>query len=148
MQNRASLENDAKSNLVAKLLKKLGTTKRISKKMSKIMRIINQGVQCKVRAYGSGLVVGTSYTACLYYSARKEDYRATSLCTAELTTEVVNGVETQRPTCVFDFTPEQTRSLKVGNAILEIYDTDTLQTMLFNDTYAEVRATSLTLKKA
>lgn len=116
--------------------------------MSKINRIINQGVHCKIRSYGSGLIVGTTYTACLFYSARKTEYRAEQTTVCQLSTEVVNGEETQRPTCVFDFTPEQTLKLKVGNAILEIYDTDTLQTMFFDDTYAEVRATSLTLKDA
>lgn len=115
--------------------------------MSNKPKIINQGVQCKVRAYGSGLVVGTAYTACLYYNAKKTEYRAEQTATAELSTDVVDGVETQRPTCVFVFTPEQTLALKVGNAILEIYDTTTLQTMFYDDNYAEVRATSLTLKQ-
>lgn len=115
--------------------------------MSKSNRIINQGVHCKIRSYGSGLVVGTTYTACLYYSARKEDYRAEQTAVCQLVSDIVNGEETQRPTCVFDFTPEQTRSLKVGNVILEIYDTTTLQQMFFDDTYATVRATSLTLKQ-
>lgn len=110
-------------------------------------RIINQGVHCKIRSYGSGLIVGTTYTACLYYSPRKEDYRAEQTAECVLVSDIVNGEETQRPTCVFDFTPEQTKQLKVGNAILEIYDTNTLQQMFFDDNYAEVRATSLTLKQ-
>ncbi|HCS87203.1 MAG TPA: hypothetical protein DIW30_01855 [Bacteroidales bacterium] len=116
--------------------------------MSKHSNIINQGIHCKIRSYGSGLVAGTTYTACLYYSARKEDYRAEQTAECVLVPDIVNGEEIQRPTCVFDFTPEQTKQLKVGNAILEIYDTITLQTMFFDDTYAEVRATSLTLKDA
>ena len=115
--------------------------------MSKVKRIINQGVHCKIRSYGSGLIAGTTYTAFLYYSSRKEDYRAEQTAVCQLVPDIVNGEETQRPTCVFDFTPEQTLKLKVGNAILEIYDTNTLQTMFYDDNYAEVRATSLTLKQ-
>lgn len=115
--------------------------------MSKKSNIINKGIHCKVRSYGSGLAVGTTYTACLYYSARKTEYRAEQTAVCHLATEVVNGEETERPTCVFDFTPEQTLSLKVGNVILEIYDTATLQQMFYDDTYAEVRDTSLTLKQ-
>ncbi len=116
--------------------------------MLKTIRIINQGVHCKIWSRGSGLIVGTTYTACLYYSARKEDYRAEQTAECVLVSDIVNGEETQRPTCVFDFTPEQTKQLKVGNAILEIYDTNTLQQMFYDDNYAEVRATSLTIKKA
>lgn len=109
-------------------------------------RIINQGVHCKIRSYGSGLIVGTTYTACLYSNAKKADGRAEQTAECVLVSDIVNGEETQRPTCVFDFTPEQTKQLKVGNAILEIYDTTTLQTMFYDDNYAEVRATSLTIK--
>lgn len=114
----------------------------------KTNRIINQGIHCKVRSYGSGLRVGSTYTACLYYSAKKEDFRAEQTAECQLVTDIVNGEETERPTCVFDFTPEQTKALKVGNVILEIYDTDTLQQMFYDENYAEVRATSLTIKKA
>lgn len=116
--------------------------------MSKVKRIINQGVHCKIRSFGSGLAVGTTYTACLYYNAKKADCRAEQTAECGLVSDIVNGEETQRPTCVFDFTPEQTKQLKVGNAILEIYDTNTLQQMFYDDNYAEVRATSLTIKKA
>lgn len=105
--------------------------------------IINKGVHCKIRAYGSGLVVGTTYTACLYAKANIKEMRAETTTTAVMTQDVVNGQEVQRPTCVFDFTPEKTAALKVGSVILEIYDTENLQQMSYNDNYAIVRATSL-----
>lgn len=63
--------------------------------MSKKSNIINKGIHCKVRSYGSGLAVGTTYTACLYYSARKTEYRAEQTAVCQLATEVVNGVELQ-----------------------------------------------------
>ena len=115
-------------------------------------RVINQGVEFSFRAYGSGLEEGTTYTACLYYNANTVGYRQTTddtcrLATADtcrLATAVVNGNEIERPTCVFTFTPEQTLALKVGNAILEIYDTTTKKQMFYDDNYATVRKTSLT----
>ena len=46
--------------------------------------------------------------------------------------------------CLFDFTPEQTAALKSGSVVrLEIYDTETKNSMYFNDEFAIVRATSL-----
>ena len=107
-------------------------------------RVINQGVEFSFRAYGSGLVEGTTYTACLYYNANTAGYRQTTDDTCRLATAVVNGNEIERPTCVFTFTPEQTLALKVGNAILEIYDTTTKKQMFYDDNYATVRKTSLT----
>lgn len=57
-------------------------------------RIINQGVHCKIWSYGSGMIVGTTYTACLYYSARKEDCRAEQTAECVLVSDIVNGEET------------------------------------------------------
>lgn len=105
--------------------------------------IINQGIGCEVRAYGSGLVVGTAYTACLYYNANTSSYRATQDAVCALTKTVVSGEEVERPACVFAFTPEQTLQLKAGNVILEIYDKETKQQMSYDDQYARVRKTSL-----
>lgn len=99
--------------------------------------VINQGVYCTINVHGSGLTVGKSYTACLYYSAKNSEYRATVTATAA----TVNNVAT----CVFSFTPTQTKSLKTGNVIFEVYDTDTLKQMKYDDTFGTVRATSLTL---
>lgn len=97
--------------------------------------IINKGIHAKVRVHGDGLVVGQSYTAVLYSSVKNKESRA------EQTMEAVdeNGV----PTCLFDFTPEQTLSLKVGNLVLEVYDPITLQQMKYDESFATVRATSL-----
>lgn len=111
--------------------------------MSKTQNIINKGVHCKIRVYGSGLIAGNNYTACLYYNARKEDYRAQVSADAINVTTEKDGVTTEVATCVFDFTPEQTATLKTGNVILEVYDTDTLQQMKYDDAFATVRSTSL-----
>lgn len=111
--------------------------------MSKTQNIINKGVHCKIRVYGSGLVTGKNYTAVLYYNARKEDYRATTTADAFTVTTEQDGVTTETATCIFDFTPEQTATLKTGNVILEVYDTDTLQQMKYDDAFATVRSTSL-----
>lgn len=97
--------------------------------------IINKGVHCKVRVYGSGLTEGKSYTACLYYSANNKDNRAEVEATAATTDSAVQ--------CVFDFTPEQTTLLKAGKAILEVYDTGSKQQMVYDDDFATVRSTSL-----
>lgn len=101
--------------------------------------IINKGIHCKVRIHGSGLSAGTNYTAVLYYSASKAEYRATTTATATDTTTDSETITS----CVFDFTPEQTEQLKAGNVMLEVYDTNTLQQMVYNDTFATVRSTSL-----
>lgn len=79
----------------------------------------------------------------LYYNARKEDYRATANADALTVTTEQDGVTTETATCIFDFTPEQTAALKTGNVILEVYDTDTLQQMKYDDAFATVRSTSL-----
>ena len=46
--------------------------------------------------------------------------------------------------CLFDFTPEKTAALKSGSVVrLEIYGTESKNSMYFNDDFAVVRATSL-----
>ena len=46
--------------------------------------------------------------------------------------------------CLFNFAPEQTAELKSGSVVrLEIYDTESKNSMYFNDEFAVVRATSL-----
>lgn len=99
--------------------------------------IINKGVHCKIRVYGSGLVAGKNYTACLYYSAKKTENRAVA------TADTQEDTDTSTIFCLFDFTPEQTAELKAGTAILEVYDTDTLQQMMYDDAFATVRSTSI-----
>lgn len=106
--------------------------------------IINQGIGFSFSAYGSGLEVGKTYTACLYANANNHANRAEKDSVCALTTSVVNGVEVERPTCVFEFTAEQTLNLKAGNAILEIYDKADKTIMVYDDQYATVRKTSLT----
>lgn len=98
--------------------------------------IINKGVHCKIRVHGEGLTEGKSYTACLYYSAtHKGNFRAEVTATARVSDSVLE--------CIFDFTPDKTAALKAGNVILEIYDTTTLQQMLYDEAFAVVRSTSL-----
>ena len=101
-----------------------------------IKNIINKGVHAIIRAHGDGLTVGRQYTCCLYYKAQVDGYRAEQKADA-----VVSGQDVY---CIFDFTPEQTAALKSGSVVrLEIYDTETKNSMYFNDEYAVVRATSL-----
>lgn len=97
-------------------------------------RIINKGIRCYVRVRGNGLMAGEQYTACLYASPKKEDFRATVLAMAEETNgEII---------CVFNFTPEQTAQLKVGNVIFEVFDSNYRQ-MKYDEQFATVRATSI-----
>lgn len=105
--------------------------------------IINKGVHCKIRVHGDGLIAGTNYTAVLYYNPNKTEWRASATAEAEIIEKVDNGTTTQEVSCIFDFTPEQTATLKTGNVILEVYDTDTLQQMKYEDAFAIVRSTSL-----
>ena len=101
-----------------------------------VKNIINKGVHAIIRAQGDGLTVGKQYTCCLYYKAQVDDFRA------EQTSEAV--VIGQDVYCIFDFTPEQTAELKSGSVVrLEIYDTESKNSMYFNDEFAVVRATSL-----
>ena len=107
------------------------------------INIINKGIHCKIQVYGSGLVTGKNYTACLYYDARKEDYRAQVSVDATDVTVKKEGVITEVAACIFDFTPEQTASLKTGKVMFEVYDTQTLKQMAYNDDFGIVRPTSL-----
>ena len=100
-----------------------------------IKNIINKGIHAIIRAHG-GLMAGKQYTCCLYYKAQVEEFRA------EQTAEAV--MSGQDVYCIFDFTPEQTAELKSGSVVrLEIYDTESKNSMYFNDEYAFVRSTSL-----
>lgn len=100
-----------------------------------IKNIINKGVHAIIKARG-GLITGKQYTCCLYYKAQVGEFRAEQ--TAEAYAE--NGAAY----CLFDFTTEQTAALKSGSVVrLEIYDTETKNSMYFNDEFAFVRATSL-----
>lgn len=96
--------------------------------------IINKGIHAYIRVHGLGLIVGEEYTACLYYSPKKEEFRISAKSVAE---EVDN-----EPVCVFTFTPEQTSLLKNGNCVLEVFDSSYRQ-MKFDEEFAEVRPTSL-----
>lgn len=104
-------------------------------------RYISKGSHCVITASGTSFVSGTQYTACLYYSAKDAEHRANVTTTAV----TIPATETTpaKVQCVFDFNPAQTASLKAGNAILEIYDTTTIQRMAFWDEYATVRSSSL-----
>lgn len=100
--------------------------------------IINKGIQCVIRAHGNGLKIGSTYTATLYINAKYEEFRASSNSVA------VDYGDGESGLCIFTFSPEQTASLKAGNEVkLEIFDTDTLENMYFDDKYALIRATSL-----
>ena len=98
--------------------------------------IINKGIHAYINVHGSGLIVGEEYTACLYYSPKKEEYRISATSIAE----DING----EPTCKFVFTPEQTSQLKNGNVVLEVFD-KSLRQMKYDEEFAEVRATSLSM---
>ena len=88
-----------------------------------------------IRAHG-GLIAEKQYTCCLYWKAQVEEFRA------EQTAEAV--ISGQDVYCLFNFTPEQTAELKSGSVVrLEIYDTESKNSMYFNDEFAVVRATSL-----
>ena len=100
-----------------------------------IKNIINKGVHAIIRAHG-GLIAEKQYTCCLYWKAQVEEFRA------EQTAEAV--ISGQDVYCLFNFTPEQTAELKSGSVVrLEIYDTESKNSMYFNDEYAFVRSTSL-----
>lgn len=100
--------------------------------------IINKGIQCVIRAHGNGLKIGSTYTATLYTNAIYEEFRASSTAVS------VDYGDGESGLCIFVFTPEQTASLKSCSEVkLEIFDTDTLENMYFDDKYAIVRATSL-----
>lgn len=88
-----------------------------------------------IKARG-GLIMGKQYTCCLYYKAQVGEFRAEQTAEAYVEDGVVY--------CLFDFTPEQTAALKSGAVVrLEIYDTESKNSMYFNDEFAIVRATSL-----
>ena len=98
--------------------------------------IINKGVHAIIRAHGDGLTVGKQYTCCLYYKAQVGEFRAEQTAEAYFKDDVVY--------CIFNFTPEQTAALKSGSVVrLEIYGTESKNSMYFNDEFAVVRATSL-----
>lgn len=100
-----------------------------------IKNIINKGVQAVIKARGS-LIAGKQYTCCLYWKAQVYEFRALQKAEAYVEDNVVY--------CLFNFAPEQTAELKSGSVVrLEIYDTETKNSMYFNDEFAVVRATSL-----
>ena len=100
-----------------------------------IKNIINKGVHAIIKARG-GLVTGKQYTCCLYWKAQVGEFRAEQTAESHLEDGVVY--------CLFDFAPEKTAELKSGSVVrLEIYDTNTKNSMYFNDEFAVVRATSL-----
>ena len=100
-----------------------------------IKNIINKGVHAIIRAHG-GLIAEKQYTCCLYYKAQVDEFRAEQTAEAYAENSIVY--------CLFDFTPEQTAELKSGSVVrLEIYDTESKNSMYFNDEFALVRATSL-----
>lgn len=97
--------------------------------------IINKGIRARVIVKVSRLIVGNDYTCVLYRKAKDEDNRIYAIATAQ------EGDE--KPYCVFVFEPEQTASMKAGDAILEVYDHDTLEQMYYKDDFCTFRATSL-----
>ena len=100
-----------------------------------IKNIINKGVHAIIKARG-GLIDGKQYTCALYYKAQVGEFRAEQTAEAYAENSIVY--------CLFDFTPEQTAELKSGSVVrLEIYDTESKNSMYFNDEFALVRATSL-----
>lgn len=100
-------------------------------------RLINKGIKTKIIAKGNIFTVGTNYTATLYYNVKNQDGRA--------------SVTSQATSCedkacvIFEFSPDDTKKLKVGNVILEIYDSDGLEQMAFVNNFAIVRANSLSV---
>ena len=100
-----------------------------------IKNIINKGVHAIIRAHG-GLIAEKQYTCCLYWKAQVEEFRAEQTAEAYFEDGVVY--------CLFNFSPEQTAELKSGSVVrLEIYDTESKNSMYFNDEFAVVRATYL-----
>lgn len=100
-----------------------------------IKNIINKGVHAIIKARG-GLIMGKQYTCCLYWKAQVGEFRAEKTAEAYVEDGVIY--------CLFNFTPEQTAELKSGSVVrLEIYDTESKNSMYFNDEFAVVRATSL-----
>ena len=100
-----------------------------------IKNIINKGVHALIKAYGN-LIYGKQYTCCLYYKSQVDEFRAEQISEAYIENGMVY--------CLFDFTPEQTAELKSGSVVrLEIYDTESKNSMYFNDEFAVVRATSI-----
>ena len=100
-----------------------------------IKNIINKGVHAIIKARG-GFVTGKQYTCCLYWKAHVGEFRAEQTAESYIEDGVVY--------CIFNFAPEQTAELKSGSVVrLEIYDTESKNSMYFNDEFAVVRATSL-----
>ena len=100
-----------------------------------IKNIINKGVHAIIRAHG-GLIAEKQYTCCLYWKAQVGEFRSEKTAESYIKDGVVY--------CLFNFTPEQTAELKSGSVVrLEIYDTESKNSMYFNDEFAVVRATSL-----
>ena len=97
--------------------------------------IINKGVHALIKAYGN-LIDGKQYTCCLYWKAQVGEFRSEKTAESYIQDGVVY--------CLFNFAPEQTAELKSGSVVrLEIYDTESKNSMYFNDEFAVVRATSL-----
>ena len=100
-----------------------------------IKNIINKGVHAIIRAHG-GLIAEKQYTCCLYWKAQVGEFRSEKTAESYIQDGVVY--------CLFNFAPEQTAELKSGSVVrLEIYDTESKNSMYFNDEFAVVRATSL-----
>ena len=97
--------------------------------------IINKGIRARVVVRVRAFVIGSEYTCVLYRKSKDEENRITAIATAQ----EIDG----KPTCVFVFEPEQTASMKAGEAILEVYDHKTLEQMYYKEKFCTFRSTSL-----
>ena len=97
--------------------------------------IINKGIRARVVVRVSAFVIGSEYTCVLYRKPKDEENRITAIATAQ----EIDG----KPTCLFVFEPEQTASMKAGEAILEVYDHNTLEQMYYKEDFCTFRSTSL-----
>lgn len=97
--------------------------------------IINKGIRARVVVRVRAFVIGSEYTCVLYRKPKDEENRITAIATAQ----EIDG----KPTCVFVFTPEQTASMKAGDATIEVYDHNTLEQMYYYEEFCTFRSTSL-----
>lgn len=94
---------------------------------------IHKGIQKRITAIGRRFVVGTEYTASIY------NPKDTSI---KITSTAVCVELDDKNRVAFVFSGEQTDSLKVGYATIEIYDNNRT-TMAVRDNFAIIRKNSL-----
>lgn len=95
--------------------------------------VIHKGIQKNITAVGKMFVPDVEYTASLYNPKDKsKKVTATAKCYVENDKNVIH----------FLFTPEQTNSLRIGTATIEVYDEFNFR-MVVKENFAMIRENSL-----